>query len=207
MDHRALDPHRACALLDPPSRLLPRAFGSRLPPVWNRPPGPASASPACCLPACACSQLSGLPFPDGAPACAFASILPVPSGPFSKLRLAPPPLAQPFRTCLPVPSFLCLACALHHPPVRPACLRFRLQACALRFPLRPRRRLDRLFELSACASCSTDRALSNPTDALPRGHRLMGTLRAGYLCTQVQILSFLWISSVRRGCRRHLLPS
>jgi len=65
VDHRALDPHRACALLDPPSRLLPRAFGLRLAPVGNRPPGPASASPACRLPACACIQLSGLPFPDG----------------------------------------------------------------------------------------------------------------------------------------------
>ena len=47
VDLRALDPHRACAPLDPPSRLLPRAFGLRLAPVGNRPPGPASASPAC----------------------------------------------------------------------------------------------------------------------------------------------------------------
>jgi len=35
----------ACAFENPPSRLLPPAFGLRLAPLWNRPPGPASASP------------------------------------------------------------------------------------------------------------------------------------------------------------------
>jgi len=83
-----------------------------------------------------------------------ASILPVPSEPFLKLRLAPPLLARSFRTCLPVPNLLCLARALHSQSVRPACLRFRLRTCALQFPLRLRRGLDWLFELSACACCS-----------------------------------------------------
>jgi len=45
-------------------------------------------------------NLPGLPFPDGAPACAFASILPVPSEPFSKLRLAPQ-LSRPALPDLP----------------------------------------------------------------------------------------------------------
>jgi hypothetical protein len=47
------------------------------------------------------------------PACAFVSILPVPSEPFLKPKLAPLPLARFFRTCLPVPDLLCLACTLH----------------------------------------------------------------------------------------------
>jgi len=165
VDHRALDPHRACALLNPPSRLLPRAFGLRLAPVGNRPPGPASASPVLTAGSRLHSAL-GSPVPGWM--LSRAPILPVPSGPFSRPELSLLPLARPFRTCLPVPDLLCLARALHHPPVRPACLCFHLQASALRFLLRPRRGLDRLFELSACACCSTDRALSNPTDALPR---------------------------------------
>jgi hypothetical protein len=45
VDHRALGPHRACALLNPPSRLLLPASGLRLAPLWCRPSGPASASP------------------------------------------------------------------------------------------------------------------------------------------------------------------
>jgi hypothetical protein len=66
------------------------------------------------------SNLPGLPF-RMVPL--RASILPVPSEPFSKRRLAPLPLAQFFRTCLPVPDLLRLACALHALSVRPACLR------------------------------------------------------------------------------------
>lgn len=45
VDHRALDPRKTCVPLNPPSRLLPPAFGLRLAPLWNRPLSPASASP------------------------------------------------------------------------------------------------------------------------------------------------------------------
>lgn len=46
-DHRALDPQWAYALRNPPCRRFPPAFGLRLPPFWNRPSDPASASPLC----------------------------------------------------------------------------------------------------------------------------------------------------------------
>ena len=68
VDHRALNPHRACALLNPPSRLLPPAFGLRLAPLWNRPLSPASASPLSLKLELAPSlQLAGSPVPGWCP--------------------------------------------------------------------------------------------------------------------------------------------
>jgi hypothetical protein len=120
VDHRALDPRRACAPLNPPSRLFQPAFGLRLAPHWYRPLSPALASPLSLKSSSRLASTPGSSVRDGALACAFACH---PSGAFQAVLEA-----HASRPALPDSPFgsnhLRLACALHPWPVRPACLRF-----------------------------------------------------------------------------------
>jgi len=145
---------------NPPSRLLLPAFGLRLAPLWCRPLSPASASPLSLklglrlTSTCRVFRSRWTPL--------RAPILPVPS----ETVLEASACANASRPALPDLPFGSdlprLACALRRPSVRPACLCICLWTCAQRLPLRLRRGLDQLIELSACACCS---CLSGPFES------------------------------------------
>jgi len=182
VDHRALDPHR-----NPPSRPLPPAFGLRLAPLWCRPLSPASASPL--------SPESGLRL---APTCrVFRSGCcpcgPHPSGAFRDRsrgsRLSPGPSGLAFRLGPPAPGLR------PAPLVRPSSLPSRLpSACASGFRSGSAAGSIGLLNSRLAPAVPASRALSNPTDDLLRGHRLLRTLGLPNLCTQVQNQRILWIT-------------
>ena len=192
-DHRALDPCKTCVRPNPPSRLLPPAFGLRLPPLWNRPLSPASASPlslklslrltsTCRVFRSRWTPLRAptLPVPSEtvleASACASTSRPALPDSP-SGVRL-------PVPGSRPAPS----VCPSSLPSRLPS--GFRPPASA---PAPPRARSAFLNSRLAPAVPAA-RALSNPTDDLLRGHRLLRTLSLPNLCTQVQNRRILWIT-------------
>jgi len=181
VDHRALDPHR-----NPPSRLLPPAFGLRLAPSGAG----LSVLPQRLRyrrsPACASLQLAGSSVQDAV----LADLIPpVPSETVLEAHASRPALPDsPSGSAL-----LHLACALHPWSVRPACLRVCLQLAPLVSAPAPPRARSAYLNSRLAPAVPASRALSNPTDDLLRGHRLLKTLGLPNLCTQVQNQRILWI--------------
>ena len=138
-------------------------------------------------PACASLQLAGSSVQDAV----LADLIPpVPSETALEAHASRPALPDsPSGSAL-----LHLACALHPWSVRPACLRVCLQLAPLVSAPAPPRARSAYLNSRLAPAVPASRALSNPTDDLLRGHRLLRTLGLPNLCTQVQNQRILWIT-------------